>query len=231
MKNYKVLCCVMSYEITKGMKSRGPLGLLKKNNNTDELILKQIDYLTDSFTNNDTYIVTGFGADKMHRRIPDYVSILSNDKFQEANQAYAFKLFVEAIKHRDDYSGIFILNADVILKNISIPDYDSSYIITKRKNKKLKEEYLLGAGLDHNNKLHTIFYNIGNLNWCNALYLCKKDLESLRTHINDYYDNMFLFEIINKAIDYHRIDIGFNMLQNNSDCIIIRGLKDKYKII
>ena len=38
-----VACCILSYEITKGMKSFGPIGLLKSSQNAKELILHQIN--------------------------------------------------------------------------------------------------------------------------------------------------------------------------------------------
>lgn len=227
----KTLCCVMSYEITRGMKSRGPIGLLKKNNISDELIIKQIESLDRIFYDQDTYVVAGFGADKLQKRIPANVSIILNDKFSSFNQVYAFKLFLETIQHIDDYSGIFLLSSDVIIKKLSNTNLDKSWVITKQKNNRQKEEGLLSVGLDKDQKLNTIFYNIGNMLWCNAVYLCRKDVEIISDTIDQYYDNMFLFELINKSVDRNKLTIGHNPLVNNNDCVFIRGPKDKYKII
>ena len=66
----KIACCIFSYNVTKGMKSIGPIGSLKKNNKTDTLILQQIKYVRDIFRNVDIYIVTGFGASKLLKDIP-----------------------------------------------------------------------------------------------------------------------------------------------------------------
>ena len=57
----KIACFILSYEITKGMKSFGPLGLLKANSSSKELILCQIDSLNKLFDNPEIYVVSGFG--------------------------------------------------------------------------------------------------------------------------------------------------------------------------
>lgn len=227
----KTLCCVMSYEITKGMKSRGPIGLLKKNNASDELIVKQVESLDRLFPDKDIYVVAGFGADKLQKRIPKNVSVILNDKFNDFNQVYALKLFLETIKHIHNYCGIFVINSDVLIKKLPITNFDKSWIITKHKNNRQNEEGLLSVGLDRDQKLNTIFYNVGNTLWCNAIYLCKRDVISISENINEYYNNMFLFELINKSVDTNKLIIGHNKLVHNNDCIFIRGPKDKHKII
>lgn len=227
----KTLCCVMSYEITKGMKSRGPIGLLKKNNKSEELIVKQIDSLNTLFLHNDIYVVTGFGSEKLQKRLPSDISVIVNDKFSHSNQMYAFKLFLNNIQTETNYAGVFILTSNIIIKHLQLTDHNRSWLITKNKNNRAKEESLLGVGLDNTQKINTIFYNLGTLLWCNAVYLCKKDVEIINSNLDKYYDNMFLFEMINKSIDEYRLNIGINTLCNNNDCIIIRGPKDKHKII
>ena len=227
----KTLCCVMSYEITKGMKSRGPIGLLKKNNKSEELILKQIDSLNSLFLNNDICVVTGFGSEKIQKRIPTNISVIVNDKFNQANQMYALKLFLNTIQPETNYDGIFILTSNIIIKHLKLNNLNKSWILTKNNNNRTKNEALLGIGLDSTAKINTIFYNLGTLLWCNAVYLCKKDVEIIKNNLDKYYDNMFLFEMINKSIDEYHLNIGINTLYSNNDCIIIRGPKDKHKII
>lgn len=228
----KTLCCLLSYEITRGMKSRGPLGLLKKNNSSDELVLKQIGAFSSSFDHHDTCVVTGFGSDKMLRRLPETTISVVNPDYNTTNQVYALKLLVNQLGHQiKNYSGIFILNSDVIIKNLSNINLDRSCIITKHKHGRTADDYLLGATLDKDKKVHTIFYNVGHVLWCNAVYLCRKDWLTIASNIDHYYDNMFLFELLNKAIDSLRIDIYNHTIKHNTDCIIIKGPKDKYKII
>lgn len=227
----KILCCILSYEITKGMKSRGPIGLLKKNNHTEELLLNQIRFMDKFFKKNDIYVITGFGADKITKKLPAHVSTIFNDRFNQANQGYAIKLLLKNLSDSIyQYDGIFILSTDVLLRNLPSSSFDKSWIITKNKHSRQAEDYLLGVGLDKEQKLHTIFYNVSNLLWCNAVYLCKKDLLEIVHNIDRYYDNMFLFEMLNKSIDLLNMNIGHHTL-NSSDCIVVRGPKDKYKII
>lgn len=228
----KILCCILSYEITKGMKSRGPIGLLKKNDHAEELLIKQIKSMDRFFKKNDTYIITGFGSDKINKKLPPHVSTIFNDRFSQANQAYAIKLLLTDLSDSVyQYDGIFILSADILLRNLPSLSFDESWIITKHKHSRQTEDYLLGAGLDKEQKLHTIFYNVGNLLWCNAVYLCKKDLLEIVHNIDRYYDNMFLFEMLNKSIDMLNINVGNYTLDSSSDCTVVRGPKDKYKII
>lgn len=227
-----IICCLLSYEITKGMKSWGPIGLLKKNNHSEELVLKQINSLYKLFDKISLYVITGFGADKIQKKIPKHIKTIVNPKFHEANQAYAIKLFLESIEEsKDEYDGIFIINSDILLKNLQLLNLNASWIVTKNKINQNKEDYLLGVGVDSHNKLHTIFYDIGEQVWCNAVYICKEDVLKIKQNIDMYYDNMFLFELINKSIDQHDVRFTANPLSKNSDCIIIKGMRDKYKIL
>lgn len=227
----KILCCILSYEITKGMKSRGPIGLLKKNDRTEELLLKQIKFIDKFFKKNDTYVITGFGSDKITKKLPAHVSTIFNDRFNQANQAYAIKLLLKNLSDSiHKYDGIFILSADILLRNLPSLSFDESWIITKNKHSRQTEDYLLGAGLDKDQKLHTIFYNVSNLLWCNVVYFCRKDLSEMICNIDRYYDNMFLFEMLNKSIDLFDVNIRNYTLNSSSDCTVVRGPKDKYKI-
>ena len=49
----KIACCIFSYNITKGMKSIGPIGTLKRTNKSATLINQQIVYLREIFKNVD----------------------------------------------------------------------------------------------------------------------------------------------------------------------------------
>lgn len=228
----KILSCLFSYEITKGMKSRGPIGLLKKNNDEQELILKQIAYLDKIFKHQDIYVMTGFGAEKIQKKLPKHVTPIINSHFNNFNQVYALKLLINSLPRLAvDYDGLFIMNSDILLKALPKINYEESWIVTKHKHNKTSDDYLLGVGLDNARQLNTIFYNVGEALWCNAVYLCKKDLLSIIDNIHQYYDNMFLFELINKSIDTLKLTISSYMLPQNNDCVIIKGPKDKYKII
>ena len=56
----------------------------------------------------------------------------------------------------------------------------------------------------------------------------KKDWESLKNNIDDrYYDNMFMFEILNLAIQENIISLTFLKLNKNNDSVIIKKEKNK----
>jgi hypothetical protein len=61
------------------------------------------------------------------------------------------------------------------------------------------------------------------------VFITSNDLVVMKKNIDQYYDNMFLFEIINKSITtndifYKPINIAYN------EAITITGIKDKNKI-
>lgn len=228
--NNKVACFILSYEITKGMKSFGPLGLLKANSSSKELILCQIDSLNQLFSNPDIYIVSGFGSDKIYKKIPSAIKRIFNTEHETKNHGYAFRLLLSKIKDLQ-YSGCFIMNGGILLGNINknqkFPQ-NSSWILSK-KNKKssLVKTKFMGPIMNDKGKLDYIFYDIGEHSWCDTVYLCRKDL--LKLSVDSFCDNMFLFEIINKSIANNNIEYDQVVVPNDS-VIMITGIKDKHKI-
>ena len=111
----KVKSCILAYEIKKGMKSFGPIGLVKTSPNATELINKQIKILNKVFDGK-IYACTGFGTDKLLRKITneDVIDIY-NSSYMEKNHGYAIKILLEKIK-LDDSPGLFILNVDTLPK-------------------------------------------------------------------------------------------------------------------
>ncbi|MEX0597212.1 MAG: hypothetical protein WD512_11990, partial [Candidatus Paceibacterota bacterium] len=88
----KLACFILSYEITRGMKSVGPKGLLKSKQ-SKELINCQIANIRDKSI--DTYVILGFGLDKIKKRI-EYpnIHIIKNDLYESTNHGYAFELIL-----------------------------------------------------------------------------------------------------------------------------------------
>lgn len=230
----KVACFIFSYEITKGMKSFGPIGLLKANNHARELILHQIDHLNKIFRNPQITVVAGFGHEKLNKKIPKSVNLLINDEFATRNHGYALKLILSEYK-LDNYDGIFIMNSGTIMKQLEAAGstskglFNKSWIVSKNFKKPPNNAKFLGIINKQSGKVDYIFYDIGKNMWCESIYLCRNDIKKMAKSLNDYYDNMFLFEIINKSIVNHHIEYDEIVISQDS-YVNITGIKDKSKI-
>lgn len=224
----KIKSCVLAYEIKKGMKSFGPIGLVKTSPNATELINKQIKALS-KILGGKVYLCTGFGADKLLRKVAnqDVVDIY-NEHFLEKNHGYAIKMLLNKIK-LDDSPGLFILNGDTLPKKFEPTKLNKSWVLAKKRNNKIKHQEPIGFTLkDGTNEISSMFYDIGDYVWNEGVYICKKDWENLKNNISEkYYDNMFLFEILNLAIQEELISLTFLKLTKNNDSIIVKKEKNK----
>lgn len=229
----KIACCILSYNITKGMKSFGPIGMLKKNKTSKELIIHQIEYLRKIFGTIDVYVITGFGKDKIDKKIAakKYVHIIHNDQYLKKNYSYAFKLFLENIKSNlDNYHGVFFLDSNVLIRSLKNKKRNLSWLVTKPHKNNSKIADFLGVNLNEEKTIEHVFYNLGNISWCKSFYLTRQDIETIIDHRNSYHDNMFLFEILNRAVDDLGINVYTNSILSAKDLIEINGIKDKSKV-
>lgn len=229
----RTACCILSHNITKGMKSFGPIGLLKKNNQSKELILKQIEYLRDIYQSPDIYIVTGFGQERLKKILPNkkYIHFIHNDKYVSNNYAYALKLFLNHINNKiDDYSGVFFIDNNVLIRRLINKKKNESWLVTyNHKNNKYLDKDFLGINFNKEHMTY-LFYNIGNISWYKSFYLTISDVKLMIEHQDEYYDNMFLFEVLNKFVEKFNMRISMNNLLSIKDVTEIKGLKDKSKI-
>lgn len=222
----------MSYEITKGMKSFGPIGLLKASDKKKELIICQLNTFKKIFhtlnKNISASIITGFGHDKISKKIPNDVHKIYNIDFSHKNQGHAFKLLLENIDHHS-YDGIFISSQNILMKSY-LPsfNFDKSYIFINKLSKKNIEDYV-GIVLNNDDLVDYMFYNIGDCAWSGMCYISKKDIEIIKNNQNCLYDNMFLFEVINTTISKHQIKYSIQNIENKT-ISHIHGVKDKQKI-
>ena len=229
----KVACCILSYNITKGMKSFGPIGMLKKNQKSKELILLQIENIRRIFGSADIYLITGFGSDKIHKLVQNkkYVKIIENDQFATKNYGYSLKLFLHNIESKiDDYQGFFFIDSNILITNLLNKKKNKSWIVCKKNTKTAKktEDFIGFNNIDET--ISYMFYNLGDYSWCNSFYLSKNDIKKVITYKDYYYDNMFLFEILNLAIEKFDLKLFPNLTKTQKDVINIKGLKDKNKI-
>jgi len=229
----RIACCILSYNITKGMKSLGPIGLLKKNQKSKELILQQIEDLKQMFRNVDIYVVTGFGNERLQKIIEKKRNVYNiiNKKYEDKNQSYAIKLFMNKIKNNiNKYHGVFFINSNIIIKQLMSKRKTASWLVVSKKGN-INEKDRIGINLNsETGHIRYLFYNIGEQTWCQSLYLKQDHLKYLIEMIEDCHDNMFLFEMINQMIDRYNIEIYANYLQKKQDYIYISGPKDKSKI-
>ena len=232
----KIACCIFSYNITKGMKSLGPIGTLKRNSKSKSLIITQIEYLRKIFKSVDIYVISGFGFEKLNKVLSQKKTINSivNNKYETKNYAYALKLLINSeqfIRNAKNYDGLLLLDSNVLLRSLPKKDKHNSWILVKKHRKNYKHKDYLGININQqNNFVQHLFYNIGNHSWCKSFYLTKEDLNIMIKNIGCYHDNMFVFEIINDLIDNCGLKIMANSIENNSNFTEITGIKDKNKI-
>jgi hypothetical protein len=229
-KHNNIACFILSYEITKGMKSWGPIGLLKSCNNGKELVLCQIDSLRHMFDNPNITIVSGFGHEKLDKKLPSDVNILVNNEFETKNQGYIVKLILSQYK-LNDFAGIFIMTHNTLLKRFDLNGelpFNKSWVLVKPIKKTREKSKFMGFTTKKTGEIEHIYYDIGQHMWCDNFYMCNKDIGLIKPNIEQYYDNMFLFEVINKSIANN---INYDKILIPSDGhSTITGMKDKHKI-
>lgn len=190
----KMSVCIFSYSITKGMKSYGPKGLLHQK--SKELINCQIDSLFGLIQN--LYIITGFGAEKLTKKIDIKHTEIYNNRYESANEGYALKLMLS----QPSIENLLVIGDGIIIgiDNMSLTD---SQILCTKKNKN-NTNFNLGCIADfETGYLEHIFYDIGEYAWCESVFIAKNELDIISKYIKqNNTQNMFLFEIINESIKY-----------------------------
>jgi hypothetical protein len=130
------------------------------------------------------------------------------------------------------YEGLFLTDHGVLLKgsqSYSPPSFKRSWVLNRKTKKNdIKNKYT-GSIINDNGKLDYIFYDVGNLAWCNSVYLSKSDVAKIKQSLDIFYDNMFLFEIINKSISANIVKYD-SFVVPSDEIIMITGIKDKHKI-
>lgn len=226
----KIACCLFSYEITKGMKSYGSLGLLKSAGGK-ELIYQSIRSLQQATKYKDLYLLLGFDEERIQKKLIEYKinsQHLINDKYDIYNTGYAFKLILNAIMPNiDEIDGVLFANSNTLIKQMPKYYTNKSWVIVQKPRTKKKKTNI---GCRENNKqVEYMFYDIGDNVWTELFFLTSKDIKLIYSESSLYNDNMFNFEIINTAIE--KQNISFNTIYcNNKDILTITGIKDKNKL-
>lgn len=222
---------MFAYEITKGMKSYGPIGLLKAKKQSKELIYHAIFALKETVKYKNMYVLLGFESEKIKKKIEEYkinTNIITNTTYDTTNQGYAFKLMIKSIIEDNlDIDGILFVNSNILIKKLPKYPVNHSWVLMEKRAKNKKNT--IGCSIV-DNKLNYLFYNIGDYDWTEVVYLTKKDIQTMIMSIDTYYDNMFMFEILNMAIEKQNMNFSTLCLDKSNDLVKISGMKDKHKI-
>jgi choline kinase len=199
---------LMSYEITKGMKSKGSKGLsvLTKNKTQDFLINHQITTLNNlcSFTNNHFSIVLGFDKDKIKKKIDlQTIKVIDNDKYDTLGQAYALLLAMENI---DRTQNTIVATSNMLLdiNENALKNYNelenSSIITTTKENNDLNIGVTTGA----DNSIEYMFFDLPSMFWTEVFILHHKNYQLFKD-LCSKNKHKSLFEIINLSLKYTNI--------------------------
>lgn len=230
----KIACCIFAYEITKGMKSYGSIYLLKSNDKAKELIYHGIKCIKH-IAHKNILLILGFEEDKLLKKLKDYnlhkdIIPITNKFYDDKNHGYAFKLAIKSIVENNlPVHGMLFVNGNNLVKQLPSYTTKESWILI---DKKLKNpRYNIGCFIDDNNYVKHLFYNLTNAYWADVVYFTIEDLYKIYSRLDElYYDNMFMFEAINTAIEQQNIVLKAIHNSKATNIVKINGLKDKYKI-
>lgn len=180
-------------EITKGLKSLGPKGLISVGKK-QSVVEHQIRLLKLISKQINIHAVIGFEHEKVSQVLEkNKVNYIYNREYKNLNQGHSLKLYLDQILKVDKLliinNGI-LLNAIEIIKK-SVLDIRSQMFIIK----KGKSDFDLGT-LPGNNPEY-IFYNLPE-SWTECVYFGPEDIANLRHLMSiESINNMYLFEILN----------------------------------
>lgn len=232
----KIACCIFAHEITKGMKSYGTISLLKSSTKTRELIYYCVKYIKAVIHSKHIFLLLGFEEDKLIKKIKEYNLIIednaiTNTEYIEKNQGYAFKIAIKKILQQGDknINGVLFFNSNSIIKKLPTYSTKESWILIDKKNK--TPRYNIGCFIDEKDYVKHLFYDLGDQYWAEVVYFTIDDLKKIYSQMDIlYYDNMFLFEIINTSIERQLLNIRAIYNKKTNNITKITGLKDKHKI-
>jgi len=195
----------LSYEITKGMKSFGPKGIIPiGKRNQEPLIVKQLN----QFNNSRKYrinIIVGFEHDKIIKAVHQAkisANIIYNHNFAKDNAGYAIRLALNKIGKSN-----FLFIDNGIITNYSPKDTSYSKIPLLKKN----DNGLFEIGATKSETIEYLFYDL-NPRWSELLFISKNDFDAIaNVSNNNRIDHLFFFEYINLLID-HNIDIHSDII-------------------
>jgi hypothetical protein len=189
---------LLSYEITKGMKSFGSKCLLpvKVNNKVDFLLNHQINLLQKSLGSVEKFLlVLGFDIEKICKKIHfgDDIEIINNEAYRSYGQSYALSLALSKIDNK--YPTLILMSGILIKSPLNINTDNNIVFVTNNKN----SSFRLGCTLV-DNRVEYLFYNLEPY-WAECLLVQPQHLDRF-IDLTNSNKNMLFFEIINKSLEY-----------------------------
>lgn len=191
-----------SFQISKGIKSIGPKGLLPANSYTKKpLIIQQIENVKSIFgkKKHKIHIIVGYQKEKVLKTLDKY----TNTKTLNIIKHKSYEIYGEAKPVSElicsfEKSNVLVVNEGVLFTNLSIPKKTSIYTLPKNKN-----NFEIGSVIE-NNKVNYLCYDIPNI-WAEITFIQKNDLLHVQNITKDKIQNkinpIFMFEYINYLID------------------------------
>jgi choline kinase len=187
---------ILAPEITKGMKSFGSKSLLEIKKKIS-IIEYQISALKDIDKNISITTAIGFESEKILPILDKHgVKHTYNPEYKNTNQSYSLKIFLEDNPSIDN---LLIINNGILFKKKTITKNMLSGVSKIFVLDKMKENFSLGCSQQE--KIEYIFYDLPEL-WCECVYLNLEAINTIKYAIlHNQVNQMYLFELINKAIN------------------------------
>ena len=160
------------------MKSYGPKCLLRVNEK-ETIIEKIIHNVNTVFSKDEIIVCVGFEADKVMRKIPEYVRIVENQLYQETNTVESLRLAV----NNSVSDSILIIHGDLVFnpKTIQAINRKESCVIVDS-CARFKDDEIGVTVVD--GKVTTFAYGLPN-KWAQIAYLTGEELYMFRKECSD----------------------------------------------
>jgi NDP-sugar pyrophosphorylase family protein len=204
-------------EITKGMKSIGSKCLLqlKKNMTLVEYQIIQLQKIKSSRIT----INIGFDSEKIISILQKYkkINYTINSNYNNTNHGTNLISYIKKYSPKN----LLVFSSGVLIKNDII---DKKFLTDKNKIfvlNKTKQNFNLGCCNTEN--IEYIFYDMPEP-WSEIVFLNTEAIELLLSYNEDYFNQMYLFEIINFLLK-HNIEFD-KIYLNKTDLMKIENIKD-----
>ena len=212
---------ILMPEITKGMKSLGPKGLLSINKKT-LIVDHQIRLLKSINKHIKIHAVIGFEHEKVIPILLKHkVDYVYNKEYKNFNQGYSLQLYLSKILKINKLliinNGILLNAVDTIKK--SLLDNRSQIFTIKNGKSDFDLGTLTGISPEY------IFYDLPE-SWIECVYFGSNDISSLRYIVStNIARNMYLFEILNVYISKYPKSITKTYIEKKQ-ALKINTIKD-----
>jgi choline kinase len=215
-----ILLCTLPDAGIKSLGSKCLISVNKKN-----IIQHQIDIINSVCSNHEIIISLCFDSNRVYKNIKNKyknIKIIKNQEFDNINFGGAFIKALDYVK----YDNILVINygcvytANTIKKILNNPSNNNIVGVIESKH---SENINIGCYIDEN-QIINIFFNLGNIKYCDMFYVNNNTKKAIQNKFNqDYTNNKFTFELINSIIeDGHKFKPVF---LSDKDYIFLNNLQ------